>query len=165
MRDRQKILPKHISVSLRFIFRLRPSQVAPKSITNIVSTFVFRIMHRQLLYGYRDIGISIADEQAKTGAELAISVILQDIGTRTHIHNCSLQYFSQNYNLVSCNTYVYMSGRTYSVKSTPNNRFLRNFSWQIIFYTQSFFQKFDLRQTLKKYVFIFRLVGDIWPGF
>ena len=52
----------------------------------------------------------------------------------------SLQPFSQAYDIVSLTTYAvsinlytYMNGGTYSFKSTPNNRFLRNFSWQFLF--------------------------------
>ena len=52
----------------------------------------------------------------------------------TYIHNWSLQTFYQDYGLVSHTTYVgcvcvlilNMSSGTCSVKSTPNDRFLRN---------------------------------------
>ena len=56
------------------------------------------------------------------------------VSTR-YIHNWSLQPFSQDYGLASHITYVvalilYMRGGTYSLKSTSNDQFLRNFSWQ-----------------------------------
>ena len=40
------------------------------------------------------------------------------------VHNWPLQSFSQDYGLASSGTYVYING------GTPNNRYLRNFSWQ-----------------------------------
>ena len=39
--------------------------------------------------------------------------------------------FSQEYDLAYYTTYV--SGGTYSLKSTPYNSFMRNFSWQVLF--------------------------------
>ena len=58
----------------------------------------------------------------------------------SYINNWPLQPFSQNYGLASDTTHVvcvnfflYVSGGTYSLTSTPNERFLRNVSWQILF--------------------------------
>ena len=73
----------------------------------------------------------------------------------TYIHNWSLQPSVRIIDLVSHTTYVvlllilYISGGTYSLMSTPNDR---NFSLQIYIYFQSFCQKSG--------VFCF----DVWPG-
>ena len=66
--------------------------------------------------------------------------VLQEVWMRIHkIHNKSLQPFSMDYDLVSHTTYVMLRGHsrathvpltyggTYSLKSTPNDRFLRIF--------------------------------------
>ena len=49
-----------------------------------------------------------------------------------HTHNWSLQPFSQDYDLAPHTTHavcviLYMSGGAYSLKSIPNDRFVRNF--------------------------------------
>ena len=44
--------------------------------------------------------------------------------------------------LMLCVLILYISGGKYSLKSTPNDKFLGNFSWQFYFiYCQSFCQK------------------------
>ena len=56
----------------------------------------------------------------------------------THTHTYIIGHYNPSVriiDLVSHTTYVvcvnfYISGGTYSLKSTPNDRFLRNFSWQ-----------------------------------
>ena len=53
-------------------------------------------------------------------------------GNKGKIAHWNLKY----YDLATRITYVHMSGGTYSLKLTPNNRFLRNFSWQ--FYLRDF---------------------------
>ena len=55
-----------------------------------------------------------------------------------------------------CALILYVRGITYSLMSIAYNRFLRNFSWQFYFYTQSFCQKSAERKSPKKYFFIFR---------
>ena len=56
---------------------------------------------------------------------------------------------------------LYMSGGSYRrvLKSTSNDRFLRNFSLAILFTFRVF-----VRNLLMKYFFIFRFVGDVWQG-
>ena len=82
----------------------------------------------------------------------------QSTHTRNHSRG-SLQLFSQDYDLVSHITYVvYVNFNTwlvltYSLKSIPNDRFLRNFSW-------NFCQKSVEKKSLKKYFVTFRFVGD-----
>ena len=66
----------------------------------------------------------------------------------TYIHNCPLQPFSQDYGLATHTAHVvcvnfireWWSHR-YSLTSTPNDRFLRNFFRAVLFYSQSFCQK------------------------
>ena len=65
----------------------------------------------------------------------------------TYIHNWSLQPFSQDYDiafhtpLMLCALIVYMSSLTYSLKSPPNDKFLRSFSWQFYLWCFLFYQK------------------------
>ena len=48
----------------------------------------------------------------------------------------------------------------YNLKSTPNDRFWRNFLYLKFIHSQRFWQK----SADRKYFFIFRSVGDAWPG-
>ena len=64
------------------------------------------------------------------------------------IHNWPLQSFSQVYDLASytihfcCVHYIiYLSGGTYSLKSTPTDRFFRNFFMAGLFTLRIFFQQ------------------------
>ena len=73
--------------------------------------------------------------------------------SHAYIHNWPLQTFSQEYGLASqttdvvCFNFNYVSGGSYSLTSTPNDRFIRNFlmaglnkqfdecSWRLMFMT------------------------------
>ena len=83
-----------------------------------------------------------------------------------YIHNWALQPFSEDFGL-DCHTIqvvclnLYLSGGTYSLTSTPIDRFLRNFSWQCFIYSQSICQKSAERKSPKKYFLIFRFVGHV----
>ena len=63
-----------------------------------------------------------------------------------------------------CVLILYMSGGTYSLKSTPNDRFLfiEKLFMAIFIYFQSFCQKSTERKSPKKYFLYF--VFDAWPG-
>ena len=67
-----------------------------------------------------------------------------------YIHNWPLQLFSQDYGLALI---LYVICGTYSLTSTPNNRFLRNFCMTGLFNSQSFCQKSAERKSPKKYYF------------
>ena len=54
---------------------------------------------------------------------------------------------------------LYISGRTYNLKSTPNNRFFEKLLTAVLIYSQSFCQKSAERISPKKYFF------DVRPGF
>ena len=54
-----------------------------------------------------------------------------------------------------------MSGGAYSLKSTPNDWFLRIFHVKFI-YSQNACQKSSMRKTTMKYFVRFRIVGDAW---
>ena len=57
--------------------------------------------------------------------------------------------------LMLCALIVYMSGRTCSLKSTPNGRFVSNFM-AILFYSQNFYQKSaERRSRRRKKIFFF----------
>ena len=60
---------------------------------------------------------------------------------------------------------LYISGEAYNCKSTTNDRFLRSLFFKAkLIYSLSYQQKSAERNSAKKYFFIFRFVGDIWPG-
>ena len=61
-----------------------------------------------------------------------------------------------------CVLILYMSGGTYSLKSTPNDRFLRNFSWQ--FYLLSEFLPEICWEEVAEEIFFFYFRFDVWPG-
>ena len=76
-----------------------------------------------------------------------------------HIHNWSLPPFSQYYNLPFHTTYIVCVNFIYErlnlpLKSTPNDRFLKNFSWQFPF-TFRVFAKNPLRGSCRRNIFIF----------
>ena len=85
----------------------------------------------------------------------------------SNIRNQSLQPFSWDYNPVSYITYVlcvfilcmYSYGSS-SLNSSPNDRFLRNISWQF-FYLLSEFLPESCREP-EKYIFIVCFIGNIW---
>ena len=60
-----------------------------------------------------------------------------------------------------CVLILHVSGGTYSLKSTPNDSFLRNFFMAILFHSQSFCQKSAERKSPKKYFLYF--CYDVWP--
>ena len=76
-----------------------------------------------------------------------------------YLHNRLLQLFSQDYGLTSHITHVvrvlilYLSGGTYSLTSTLNDKFLRDFFMAGLFCSQSFCQKSAERKSPKKYFF------------
>ena len=72
---------------------------------------------------------------------------------QTYIHNWPLQPFSQRYGLAHTSHVVCVSGGTYSLTSTPNDRFLRNFFMAGLFALGVFCQKSVER---KWKIFIFR---------
>ena len=63
---------------------------------------------------------------------------------RTYTHNWSLQRFSQDYNLAVhtayfvCVNFIHKRRVTYSLKSTPNDRFFEKFSMAILFSLRPF---------------------------
>ena len=61
-----------------------------------------------------------------------------------------------------CVNFLLLSGRTYSLTSTPNDRFLRNFFMAGFFYSQSLCHKSAERKSPKKYFSYF--IFDDWPG-
>ena len=64
-----------------------------------------------------------------------------------------------------CLLILYISGWTYSLNSTSNNRFLRSFMVILLFFSQSFCQKYaESSKSPKKYFFIFRFVRNVCPG-
>ena len=80
------------------------------------------------------------------------------ITMHTYIHNWPLQLFSQDYDLISHTTYVVCVNFihkwqvTYSLKSLPKGRYLRNLSWQFIF-THSGFARNLLRASRRSNIF------------
>ena len=63
-----------------------------------------------------------------------------------------------------CVLILYISGGTYGLKSTPNDKFFEKLFVAILF-TQNFFQKSAERKLLKEIdeiIFVFYL--DVWPG-
>ena len=54
-----------------------------------------------------------------------------------------------------CALILYMSDRTYSLTSTPNDRFLRNFSWQFYLLSE-FFPEICWEEVAEEIFFIFR---------
>ena len=87
----------------------------------------------------------------------------------TYIHNWPLQSFSQDYGLdshtthVACVDFIYASSVTYSVMSTPNDRFFEKFFHGSFIYSQIFCQTSAERKLPKKYIFfVFRF--DASPG-
>ena len=84
-----------------------------------------------------------------------------------YIHNWPLQAFSQDYGLTShtnhdvCVNFI-DEWRNVQLKIDSKRRiFLRNFSWQFYFNTQSFCQKSAERMSPKKYFHIFILMSDL----
>ena len=75
-----------------------------------------------------------------------------------YIRNWSLQPFSQAYDLASplmlCVLILYMSGWTYNLKSTPNDRFLWSFFMAILFKLKVFVRSL-LRGNRRRNIFIF----------
>ena len=63
--------------------------------------------------------------------------------------------------LMLCALILYMSGGTYTLKSTPNDRFLRKFFMAIIF-TFRVFARNLLKDKRRKILFVFCF--DAWPG-
>ena len=84
------------------------------------------------------VGYCITDKVDIVSSEHAISNMLHGIGISiTFIHNWSLQLFSWNCDLASHTIYVvcvnflnFLHDVLHSIKSIPNDRFLRSFSWQ-----------------------------------
>ena len=56
---------------------------------------------------------------------------------------------------------LYMGSGTNSLQLTPNDRFLRCFSWQFYFDTQSFCQKYAETKSPKKYFHTYVLMSDL----
>ena len=76
----------------------------------------------------------------------------------TYIHNWSLQPFTVRViALVSHTTYV-----TYSLKSTPNDRFLRNFSWQFYLLLE-FLPEICWEEIAEEILFVWCLACDPTP--
>ena len=71
--------------------------------------------------------ISFVPVEVKTSVFLALIINgYDDQISVVYIHNWSLQPFSQDY-WPSFSYHLYISDRTYSLKSTPNYRFLKTF--------------------------------------
>ena len=70
--------------------------------------------------------------------------------------------------LMLCALILFVIGGTYSLTSTPNDRFLRNFLMAVFIYSQSFCQKSAERKSPDKYFSYFNfwwLTWDTDPGF
>ena len=88
-----------------------------------------------------------------------------------HIHNWSLQPFSQDYwpsfslsfsrHFMLCALILYISGGPYSLKSTPNDRFFGKLFMAIFIYSQSFCQKSAERNSSKRYFLYFVLMSGL----
>ena len=76
---------------------------------------------------------------------------------RTHIHNWSLQPFSQAYDLASHDTYVVCVNFIYKWRDL---KFKVDSEQQTFIYSQSFCQKSAGRKPPKKYFHIFVLMSD-----
>ena len=73
-----------------------------------------------------------------------------------------------------CVLILYMNDGTYSLKSSTNDRFLRNFPWQFFIHPQNFCQISAESKSPKQYFFCisfepcggaFETWGDLNPGF
>ena len=60
-----------------------------------------------------------------------------------------------------CALILYMSGETYSLKSTTNDRFFDKLFMAILFTLRVFCQKSAERKSLKKYFFYFVLMSNL----
>ena len=77
----------------------------------------------------------------------------------TYIHNCSLQPFSQHYETSFTVLILCLSGGTYSLKMTPNNRFFEKLFVALLFLLKGLCQK---TAEPKKYLFhIFVLTPNL----
>ena len=85
-------------------------------------------------------------------AELVCPIIKSKLCS---LHNCWLQLFGQDYNLVSHT----MIGGACSLKSILKDRFLGNFSWQFYFALRVFADQIFV------YIFVlmFDLGFELWP--
>ena len=77
----------------------------------------------------------------------------------TYIRNWSLQPISQDY--WPSFSHLYISGWTYSLKWTPNDRFFEKLFMEILFTSQSFCQKSAERKLPKKYYLYFVLMSGL----
>ena len=62
-----------------------------------------------------------------------------------------------------CALILYASGGTYSLTSTPNDRFLRNFYHGRFIHSQNLCQKYAATNSPDNY-FLFIIRFDVWPG-
>ena len=94
---------------------------------------------------------------------LKLSTYITDMCTihsrkQTYIYNWSLQPFRQDYGLAShtthvvCVKFLYVSGGTYSLTSTPNDIFLRNF-FMVVLFTLRVFANNLLRGSRRRNIF------------
>ena len=61
-----------------------------------------------------------------------------------------------------CVLIIYISGGTYTLKSTPKDRYFEKLLMAIIIYSQSFCKKSAERKSPQKFFFVFCF--DVWPG-
>ena len=88
--------------------------------------------------------------------KLFVTLCLERTGT--YIHNWPLPPFSQEYGLLTpimlCMLILHVSGGTYSLTLTPNDRFLRNFFMTSLL-TLRVFARNLLRENGRKNIFFF----------
>ena len=75
--------------------------------------------------------------------------------------NKTTEYFLKFLFYLKVNTYI--SGGTYSLKSTPNDSFLRNFSWQFYLLLRVFARNL-LREEIAEEILLVLCFDDLWPG-
>ena len=113
---------------------------------------------------YRNRSVPVASKWAVFNWAFSTKVTFQ---TRsTYIHNWSLQPISQDYRPTFSHhllrvLILYISGASYSLKSTRYGRFLRTFSWQFYLFSE-FLTEICWEEIAAKKLFVFCF--DAWPG-
>ena len=77
---------------------------------------------------------------------------------------CSKMYYRVSFNITRGRKHACSSDLTYSLTSTPNDRFFEKLFHGRFIYSQSYCQKSAERKSPKKYCFFFIFRFDAWPG-
>ena len=124
-----------------FIFMFCPSQIKNYIITGLVSNF-FNASSKRVK----------SSMQKRKHHKLSVRY-------KVSIKRCHGPHNMPNFSFFACKimcaklatkVIFYVGGGTYNLTSTTNDKFLRNFSWQFLFYSQTFCQKSLLRENRRR---------------